>query len=309
MDKEKTMLAEAQEEMTPEPQAVRPKRITLGNSAGQRRQPGFEDINISIHDDDPSSALLGVSKVLRKIKRKPRIRIVKDKQTNEELVKAIELILKHQGELEIEEEERLESLSETSTFTDSSFTDIALLKKFSDARDELLLEYDFVNKDALALLLGVANADKTERHAWNRKLSRMRETNKILWVKYQNDFLYPLFQMTETGEVNSNFTKWLPKLYEGRSGWDICFWLDTEKTVLMERAKATFDQVQEAFNEGLEAHDKLVSLEASQSVYLTDTPLNLAYDENSDNFDTFCEDLLNFDERVIPTKDLELGDQ
>nr|PMF61282.1 hypothetical protein BCV09_16540 [Vibrio cyclitrophicus] len=76
----------------------------------------------------------------------------------------------------------------------------------------------------------------------------------------------------------------------------------SEKTVLIEKAVAPVELVQEALDVGdFEVHDRLVSAEASQSRYLTAKPVDLL---GSEQFDVFVDDWKSFDDRVIPTKDI-----
>ncbi len=118
-----------------------------------------------------------------------------------------------------------------------------------------------------------------------------------------NEFcLYPSFQFNDDIQIIEQLRNCLSSLRAGRDDIDVIVWLLSEKTVLIEKAVAPVELVQEALDVGdFEAHDRLVSAEASQSRYLTAKPVDLL---GSEQFDVFVADWKSFDDRVIPTKDI-----
>ncbi|MDF4819806.1 hypothetical protein P3547_19965 [Vibrio parahaemolyticus] len=118
-----------------------------------------------------------------------------------------------------------------------------------------------------------------------------------------NEFcLYPSFQFDDDIQIIEQLRNCLSSLRSGRDDIDVIAWLLSEKTVLIEKAVAPVELVQEALDAGdFEAHDRLVSAEASQSRYLTAKPVDLL---GSEQFDVFVADWKSFDDRVIPTKDI-----
>ena len=116
-----------------------------------------------------------------------------------------------------------------------------------------------------------------------------------------NEFcLYPSFQFNDDIQIIEQLRNCLSSLRAGRDDIDVIVWLLSEKTVLIEKAVAPVELAQEALDVGdFEAHDRLVSAEASQSRYLTAKPVDLL---GSEQFDVFVADWKSFDDRVIPTK-------
>lgn len=128
------------------------------------------------------------------------------------------------------------------------------------------------------------------------------EERDALCISINKFCLYPSFQFDDNVQVVDPLRNHLSTLRIGRDDVDVIAWLLTKKTVLIEKAVAPVGLVQEAIEAGdLEEHDRLVSAEASQSRYLTAKPIDLI---GSEQFDVFVEDWQNFDDRVIPTKDI-----
>lgn len=198
-----------------------------------------------------------------------------------------------------------QQLSESSAFKDASVTDLLVLKRFAERRDTLLEKYDFVDKLELAQFLGFPTGTSADKHNVNRRLNSLREKKKILSVNYRDEAIYPLFQFDESLNWHEALLKRLPDLLDSRSGWDVCFWLDTERSVLVERAVATDQQIEEALAAGPETYDKLVQAQAEQTIYESHSPLSLLAQKKYDLFDIFCEDLVNPEHRVIAEKPLE----
>ncbi|MFW8632093.1 hypothetical protein [Vibrio natriegens] len=130
----------------------------------------------------------------------------------------------------------------------------------------------------------------------------LEEERDALCININEFCLYPSFQFDDNVQVIDQLRNHLRTLRIGRDDVDVIVWLLTEKTVLIEKAVAPVGLVQEAIEAGdFDAHDRLVSAEASQSRYLTAKPADLL---GSEQFDMFVEDWQNVDDRVIPTKDI-----
>ena len=111
---------------------------------------------------------------------------------------------------------------------------------------------------------------------------------------------YPSFQFDDDIQIIEQLRNCLSSLRSGRDDIDVIAWLLSEKTVLIEKAVAPVELVQEALDAGdFEVHDRLVSAEASQSRYLAAKPIELL---GTEQFDVFVEDWKKSDERVVPRK-------
>ncbi|WP_241905316.1 hypothetical protein BCV09_09270 [Vibrio cyclitrophicus] len=128
------------------------------------------------------------------------------------------------------------------------------------------------------------------------------EERDALCININEFCLYPSFQFNDDTQIIEQLRNCLSNLRMGRDDIDVIAWLLSEKTVLIEKAVAPVELVQEALDVGdFEVHDRLVSAEASQSRYLTAKPVDLL---GSEQFDVFVDDWKSFDDRVIPTKDI-----
>lgn len=128
------------------------------------------------------------------------------------------------------------------------------------------------------------------------------DITSILFVELEGNRQYPRFQFTSDGMVFPVLQKVLPRLLQCRSDWDVLFWLTTERTVMIDKAVPTDDQMKNL--NSLEDVMKLGEKVYFQSTYLTSTPLKLLEGGKDAIFQIFCEDLLNPDERIIIEKRL-----
>jgi len=126
---------------------------------------------------------------------------------------------------------------------------------------------------------------------------------KGLCIDINGWHLYPVFQFDENMELQNRLKRRLDDLRTGRDDIDVLYWLFAEKTVLMCKAVAPYQLVDNALSSGdLKAHDELVSAEARQSEYLTARPIDLL---DRDEFDVFVDDWKIGDYRMIPRKELK----
>lgn len=160
------------------------------------------------------------------------------------------------------------------------------LSRFIKLRDELMSKHHFADSSEFERALGVTEEG----------LRDLCEKHEVLFVEIDSETLYPVFQLDERLRVFDALKRWLPRLYRSRSGWDIVLWLNDSRTVLMKKVDAqpgaaNLDEVIEA---GIQA--------TKQSIFLTETPLNLLKKEDVSAFNVFIEDSLNPDYREIPRK-------
>ncbi|PHR54882.1 MAG: hypothetical protein COA47_14780 [Robiginitomaculum sp.] len=161
--------------------------------------------------------------------------------------------------------------------TNSEFID----RQFLTLKKDLLDNYEFVGASEIRAPITL-------------------NSTSVLSVILQEKSRYPLFQFTSNGIVFPALQKILPKLLQSRSSWDVCFWLTTERAVMMSKAVPNDEQTK-----SLNSLDKIIELGEKahkQSTYVTSTPLKLLQDGENSIFQVFCEDLLNPDDRMIPEK-------
>ncbi len=204
-------------------------------------------------------------------------------------------IFKAANEADVLKHDNLHHLSEEDSFSEASETEIILLKRFTDKRNKLLRSHSFVKSKELSSTLGY---DKDSNIA--RILKAKRDKLEILYVSHLGAVFYPLMQFNTSAEIYPELIAALPKLNQSRSGWDVCFWLTDERTVMIDKAVPSDEQIQ-----ALSSIDEIAKLGEKaheQSSYVTSTPLKLLQDGLGGVFQVFCQDLINPDERIIPEK-------
>lgn len=156
-----------------------------------------------------------------------------------------------------------------------------LNQRYIARRDEVLREYEFVPLSSLS-----------------RKLS------PALIVEVDEQKLVPMFQFSQQGIVYPILELVLPDLRECRSDWDICFWLTTTLSVMLECARPSQDQIRQATCPEDIIH--LGMLADEQSTYVTSTPLELLASGKNEQFKAMLNYLLDVDTEDTPTKPLKL---
>lgn len=148
-------------------------------------------------------------------------------------------------------------------------------------RDEVLREYEFVPLNSLS-----------------------RQLSPALIVEVDEQKLVPMFQFSQQGIVYPVLELALPDLRECRSDLDICFWLTTTLSVMLECATPSEDQIMQATCP--EDVIRLGMLAEEQSNYITSTPLELLVSGKNEQFKAMLNYLLDVDSEDIPTKPLKL---
>ena len=174
-------------------------------------------------------------------------------------------------------------------------SEVELKQRFEDSVTSIFQQIEFVDLESLALTL--CAPDITEL---KNQLANLETDRRVLAVEVDGVHLYPRFQFTSEGDVIPLLSQWLPALLKGRNHWFVLQWLCTETSVLMVRAKAWQDQIDQALND-FTKYDELVMMEAEQSRILTVRPIDLLLDAREDEFVAFCQEHLDPDARQIKT--------
>ncbi|KIF52759.1 hypothetical protein [Vibrio owensii] len=110
-------------------------------------------------------------------------------------------------------------------------------------------------------------------------------------------------QFNEQGDIHASLLSALPSLQQYGNLFAID-WLYREKRVLLERARATHQQFQQALDRGANIELEIAQIESSQSTYITATPMSLIIENQIDLFRTFFDDWYLNDARKIPTVEI-----
>lgn len=114
-------------------------------------------------------------------------------------------------------------------------------------------------------------------------------------------------QFNEQGDIHASLLSALPSLRQYGNLFAID-WLYREKRVLLERARATHQEFQQALDQGANVELEIAQIESSQSTYITATPMSLIIDNQIDLFRTFFDDWYLNDARKIPTVEINWFD-
>ena len=160
-----------------------------------------------------------------------------------------------------------------------------------------------------------------EQYCWNRFIKRRDEfiaghkfktagelpfagmAERIISVEIDGQVSYPTFQFDSTGRVYEILQAHLPRLLgSGRSGWDVCFWLFAEFTVVMKTVRPDAGllrgvSLDEVLRIGAIA-DRLEDVRIAM-------PVDLVTTNDKEAFAAFVEQLLNPDYRDIPVKEVD----
>ena len=126
----------------------------------------------------------------------------------------------------------------------------------------------------------------------------------ILIVEVDGSKLVPMFQFGKDNKVYKCLKNVLPELKSHRSDWDICFWLTTKLSSVIEAAVPTEQQI-----EACKCPDDIINLgirAEEQSTFVTSTPLELLASDEETAFIIFYQNLLDLQIIPIPTKPLIL---
>ncbi|PSW04191.1 hypothetical protein [Photobacterium lipolyticum] len=159
----------------------------------------------------------------------------------------------------------------------------ALRRKLSKKKRKFTAGHDFKSADELTLS--------------REELSDAVELNKIISVKIDSQLMFPTFQFDEEGKVYEVLQAHLPRLLAARSGWDICFWLFTEQTVVMRDVKTDAKQLEDI---SLAEVLRIGAIADELTETCTARPIELVAKADSETFAAFIEDLLAPDSRKIP---------
>lgn len=164
-----------------------------------------------------------------------------------------------------------------------------LLERLKARKQRLLSDHTFLSEQTF---LAVTQLSSEE-------LEQMKTEQGILWVG-DIEPLYPEFQLVD-GQVSPILADSLPRLYESRSGWDICFWLFESRSVLLTRAVAGAEKLKgisldKALEVGRQAKE--------QSERFNGLPIDALQQQKEEFFNTLIEAWINPDYRQIPKKPL-----
>ncbi|EJL3949249.1 hypothetical protein NMH99_001821 [Vibrio parahaemolyticus] len=111
-------------------------------------------------------------------------------------------------------------------------------------------------------------------------------------------------QFNKQGDIHASLLTALPSLQQYGNLFAID-WLYREKQVLLERARATHQEFQQALDRGAKIGLEIAQIESAQSTYITATPISLIIDNQVDLFKTFFDDWHLNENRQIPTKAID----
>ncbi|CAH8191065.1 hypothetical protein L9W76_03825 [Vibrio aestuarianus] len=114
-------------------------------------------------------------------------------------------------------------------------------------------------------------------------------------------------QFNEQGDIHAPLLSTLRSLQQYGNLFAID-WLYREKRVLLERARATHQEFQQALDRGANIELEIAQIESSQSTYITATPMSLIIENQIDLFRTFFDDWYLNDARKIPTVEINWFD-
>lgn len=221
--------------------------------------------------------------------------VIKDSRPNQDFSKLLEIINNVLPKLALTRKNLSNLLTYNKVFKDMQEDDVILLHRFVTKRDHFLKTHHFHDAKTFAAIIGIQDQNTP------RKMKSMREKNQLICVKTGDTFLYPEFQVNNQGVVFEDLQQVLPRFLEfNRSGWDICFWLFTEQTVLMKRAKLAAKKLTGlSFDEMMEVGE----IASAQSQYVTTMPIEALRKGEKDIFLSMVDEWLSPDLRAIDSPD------
>ncbi len=215
-----------------------------------------------------------------------------------ELVSVISALASSLTQVKMDKAKDAKELLELNSFKSLPADHVLLLHQFVSRRDEFLNSYTFCDAKTIARTIGI------RVNNLSRKMQQMREAGEILFVKMGDSYLYPEFQLDRQGNVFSALSYALPMLYEaGRTGWDICFWLFTEHSILLERGlrpnKLKGKSFEDLTNEGKQLK--------AQTVYHKGIPIENLRNKSVDFFAAQLEEWVAPDNRDLNVRMKALG--
>ena len=172
------------------------------------------------------------------------------------------------------------------------------LHQFASKRDAFFKAHNFLDAKAFANLMGIRVNNLA------RKMQQFRENESILFVKMGDTYLYPEFQLDRQGNIFSGLVNALPLLYKaGRTGWDICFWLFTEQSTLIERGNRPSNLKGKSFEEAM----ALGKESRKQAIYHKGLPIDSLIENEAAIFSAQAEDWVVPDSRDVSVRMKALG--